>query len=69
MFAGLLRSTSATDFFYKLAVVLLIIIISAFILRFLWNKALVPYVTILRPINTLLDAFLLTLAISVVRGY
>ena len=69
MFAGLINSSSTTDFVTKLAFVLLTIVISAFVLRFLWNKALVPYVSVLRPINTLLDAFLLTLAISVIRGY
>ena len=69
MFAGLINSTSPADFATKLIFVLITIIISAFVLKFLWNKALVPYVTILRPISTLLDAFLLALAISVIRGY
>jgi hypothetical protein len=68
MFKDIIASKNTTDLVYNLGITLLIIIISAFILRWLWNKVLVPHVNILRPISTLLDAFLLSIAIAVVRG-
>jgi hypothetical protein len=68
MFKEVFATKNLSDALYQLAITLLIIIISAFILRFLWNKVLVPHVSILKPVETLFDAFLLALAISVIRG-
>ncbi len=68
MFKDILSSKSTSEAIYNVGVLLLIIIISAFILRWLWNKVLVPHVTVFRPVETLLDAFLLSIAISVIRG-
>jgi hypothetical protein len=68
MFKDILASRNTTDLVYNLGITLLIIIISAFILRWLWNKVLVPHVNVLRPVQTLLDAFLLSIAIAVIRG-
>ena len=47
---------------------ILSILISTFVLRFAWNQSLVKHITTLKPIKTFLDAFILSLAISVVRG-
>ena len=69
MFHSLTGSTNATDFLYNLSVSIAIIIISAFILMWLWNRVLVQYVTICKPIKGLWDAFLLALTISILRGY
>ena len=69
MFKGLINSASATDFLYNLSITLVIILITAFILMFLWNRVLVQYVTICKPIKGLLDAFLMSLTISIIRGY
>jgi hypothetical protein len=68
MFKEVFATRNLSDALYQLAITLLIIIISAFILRFLWNKVLVPHISILKPVETLFDAFLLALAISVIRG-
>lgn len=68
MFQGLLSSKDMSDLIYNLAVTLLIIILSAFILRWLWNKVLVPHLTIVKPLDTLFDAFLMSIAIAVIRG-
>ena len=46
----------------------LAILISTFVLRFAWNQSLVKHVTALKPIKTFQDAFILSLALSVVRG-
>jgi hypothetical protein len=69
MFKSLFTSNGVVDFAYNLAIMLAIIIISSFFLMFLWNRVLVQYVTICKPIRGLFDAFLLSLTISVIRGY
>jgi hypothetical protein len=68
MFKDILASKDTSEALYNVGVLLLVIIISAFILRWLWNKVLVPHVTVLKPVQTLLDAFLLSIAITVIRG-
>ena len=47
---------------------ILSILISTFVLRFAWNQSLVKHITTLKPIKTFQDAFILSLALSVVRG-
>ena len=47
---------------------ILSILISTFVLRFAWNQSLVKHISALKPIKTFQDAFILSLAISVVRG-
>jgi hypothetical protein len=68
MFKDILSSKNTSDAIYNIGVTLLVIIISAFILRYLWNKVLVPHVTVFKPVESLLDAFLLSIAIAVIRG-
>jgi|TARA_B110000977_G_scaffold76186_1_gene102771 hypothetical protein len=45
-----------------------ITLLSTFILRFLWNESLVKHITVLKPIKTMLEAFLLSIALMVLRG-
>ena len=52
----------------EILVFVLAILISTFVLRFAWNRSLVKHITVLKPINTFLDAFILSLAIAIVRG-
>ena len=68
MFKDILASKNTSDAIYNIGVTLLVIIISAFILRWLWNKVLVPHVTVFKPVESLLDAFLLSIAIATIRG-
>jgi len=58
------RSEALTEFL----TFVLIVLISTFILRLVWNRSLVKHISILKPINTLLDAFILSLSLQVVRG-
>jgi hypothetical protein len=44
------------------------ILISTFLLRLVWNRSLVKHISVLKPINTMLDAFVLSLGLAVVRG-
>ena len=52
----------------EILIFVLAILISTFVLRFAWNKSLVKHVTTLKPIKTFQDAFILSLALSVIRG-
>jgi len=44
------------------------LLISTFLIKLLWNKSLVKHVSTLRKVDTLLEAFILSIALSVVRG-
>jgi hypothetical protein len=58
------RSDALTEFL----VFVLVVLISTFLLRLVWNRSLVKHITVLKPINTMLDAFTLSIALSVIRG-
>ena len=68
MFKDIIASKDTSEAVYNIGVMLLVIILSAFILRWLWNMVLVPHITFVKPLDTLLDAFLMSIAISVIRG-
>lgn len=46
----------------------IVLLISTLLLRFLWNESLVKHITVLKPIKSLLDAFLLSVALMILRG-
>ena len=48
----------------RVLVLLLMIILMTVIARWLWNEMLVTHITVLRPVRTLPETFLLSLAIS-----
>jgi hypothetical protein len=48
----------------KLIILVLFTILYTFLLRFLWNNVLVNAVTVIRPIKTLWQTFLLALALT-----
>jgi hypothetical protein len=48
----------------RIVFLLLMIILMTVIARWLWNEMLVTHITILRPVRTLPETFLLSLAIS-----
>jgi hypothetical protein len=62
------NSQTKSDMLREFLVFLLSILISTFLLRLVWNRSLVKHITVLKPINTLLDAFILALSLSIVRG-
>ena len=52
----------------EVLIFILSILISTFVLRFAWNQSLVKHISTLKPIKTFQDAFILSLALSIVRG-
>lgn len=46
----------------------IVLLISTILLRYLWNESLVKHITVLKPVKSLLDAFLLSVALMILRG-
>jgi predicted AAA+ superfamily ATPase len=68
MIQGLVNARKTQDAIAELLTFVLMILITTFVLRFLWNRSLVKHVTVLKKLDTFLDAFILSLALAVVRG-
>ena len=68
MIQGLVNARKTQDAITELLTFVLFILISTFVLRFLWNQSLVKHITVLKKLDTFLDAFMLSLALAVVRG-
>ena len=62
------QSQTKSDMLTELLVFILNILIATFVLRFAWNRSLVPHITVLKPLETMLDAFILALSLSIVRA-
>lgn len=56
------------DALTEILLFVLVILVSTFVLRFTWNNSLVKHISVLKPINTFLDALLLSISIAVIRG-
>ena len=68
MIQGLVNARKTRDAVAELLTFVLMILITTFVLRFLWHRSLVKHVSVLKKLDTFLDAFMLSLAIAVVRG-
>ncbi len=63
----ILASKTPQEFIYNVLIFLLYILILTFVLRYLWNSTLVKHITILRPVDSLLNTFLLAIGISLFK--
>ena len=61
------KSETKSDMLTELILFILNVLIATFVLRFAWNRSLVKHITIFKPIETMLDAFILALSLSIVR--
>ena len=61
---NILQSRSQKEIIYNLIVFLIYILIMTLVLRFLWNKSLVKHISVLRPVDTLFQTFLLAVAVA-----
>jgi hypothetical protein len=68
MIKDLVNLSNFTDFLKWLIVFMLVLLIYVLVIRFLWNTVLVKHITILRPVDKLLDTFLLATALSLFSG-
>jgi hypothetical protein len=62
------KARNKSDALTEFLIFVLTLLISTFLLRLVWNRSLVKHVTILKPINSMLDAFILSIGFAVVRG-
>lgn len=62
------KARTKSDMLTEFLVFVLTILISTFLLRLVWNRSLVKHITVLKPISTMLDAFILSIGLTVVRG-
>lgn len=62
------KAKTASDIVTELTLFVLVILISTFLLRLVWNQSLVKHITVLKPIKTMMDAFVLAISLAVVRG-
>jgi hypothetical protein len=64
---NILQSRNQKEAIYNLIVFTLFVIIMTVIMRFLWNDTLVKHITVLRPVDSLLQTFLLALGIALFK--
>jgi|TARA_B110001452_G_scaffold251937_1_gene241411 hypothetical protein len=68
MIKDLVNAKKMNEVVSEILIFTLILLISTFVLRFAWNRSLVKHITVLKPINSILDAFILSLSLAVIRG-
>jgi hypothetical protein len=68
MIQEITKARNKSDALLEFLVFVLVVLISTFLLRLVWNRSLVKHITVLKPIDNLMDAFILSLAIQIVRG-
>jgi uncharacterized membrane protein len=64
---NILQSRNQKQAIYNIIVFVLFVIIMTFFMQFLWNRTLVKHITILKPVDSLLQTFLLALGIALFR--
>ena len=62
------KAKSRSEILSEILTFMLTVLISTFLLRVVWNRSLVKHISVLKPINNLLDAFILALSLQIVRG-
>jgi hypothetical protein len=68
MISDFINIKSSTGFLKWLVIFLLVLFINVFVVRFLWNTVLVKHITVLRPVQSLLDTLLLAIALTMFHG-
>ena len=68
MIQELTKAQNKSDALMEFLIFVLVVLISTFLLRLVWNRSLVKHITVLKPIDNLMDAFILSLSLQIVRG-
>lgn len=68
MIKGIVKARTTKDIIIEILTFVLTILVSTFVLRYTWNNSLSKHISVLKPLNTFLDALLLSISIQVVRG-
>ena len=62
------KAKSRSEVLTEVLTFVLTVLISTFLLRLVWNRSLVKHISVLKPISNLLDAFILSISLQIVRG-
>jgi len=65
---GILRARTRQELIREILFFIIYVVLLMFILRYLWNNALVKYTTVLRPVDSLFHMFILALDIGMFRA-
>jgi hypothetical protein len=65
---GILRSKTRGELIREIIIFIIYVVLLMFIMRYLWNNALVKYTTVLKPVDSLFHMFVLSLAIAMFRA-
>ena len=65
---GILRSKTRGELIREIIIFIIYVVLLMFIMRYLWNNALVTYTTVLKPVDSLFHMFVLSLAIAMFRA-
>ena len=68
MLKSFLNCKNSCDCLRLAVIVLIVLFLQMFLVKYFWNKALVPHITILKPITSLMDALMLSVGISTVTA-
>jgi hypothetical protein len=68
MIKDFLNIKSSSGFLQTLVVFFIVVLVNVLIVRFLWNTALVKHISILKPVDTLFDTLLLSIALTMFQG-
>ncbi len=68
MIKDIVKAKTTKDALTEILMFVLTILVSTFVLRFTWNNSLSKHISVLKPLNTFLDALLLSISIQVIRG-
>jgi hypothetical protein len=68
MIKEIVKAKTNDDAITEILMIVLSILVTTFVLRFTWNNSLTKHISVLKPLNTFLDALLLSISIQVVRG-
>ena len=64
---NIIKSRTRQEALYNLFVFIVFVILTTFVMRFLWTGTLVKHISILKPVDTLLQTFLLSVGIAMFR--
>jgi hypothetical protein len=65
---GIFRAKTRQELIREILFFIIYVVLLMFILRYLWNNALVKYTTVLKPVDSLFHMFILALAIGMFRA-
>lgn len=65
---GILRAKNRSELIREIIFFIIYVVLLMFIMRYLWNNALVQYTTILKPVDSLFHMFVLSFAIAMFRA-